>query len=30
MSVPNHSSEEVKKGILKSILKNAEIDIKKR
>lgn len=30
ISVPSHSSEEVKKGTLKSILKDAEIEIKKR
>jgi predicted RNA binding protein YcfA (HicA-like mRNA interferase family) len=30
ISVPNHSSEEVKTGILRSILKDAEIETRKR
>jgi predicted RNA binding protein YcfA (HicA-like mRNA interferase family) len=30
ISVPNHPGEEVKKGTLRSILKDAEIETKKR
>jgi mRNA interferase HicA len=30
ISVPNHPGEEVKKGILKAILKDAEIETRKR
>jgi predicted RNA binding protein YcfA (HicA-like mRNA interferase family) len=30
LTIPNHSSKEVKKGLLEAILKQAEIKIKKR